>query len=49
MNSHNFIGIRIKKADYFKLPPSMRMQAEGPFVLSTVNGRETFVPAVIIE
>ena len=41
--------IRIKKRDFFRLPASMRPVSDGLMVLSVVNGRETFVRAVIID
>lgn len=50
MNTTNFNAVTIAKEDYFGLPPKMRaLSNKGPMVLSMVNGRETFVPANIIE
>jgi hypothetical protein len=48
MNTANFTGIHISKADYFKLPADMRAIGDGPMVLSMLAGRATFVPAIII-
>lgn len=47
--THYFNTIRIPKSDYFRLPPTMRKQCDGCFVLSKINGVETFVRAELIE
>ena len=49
MNEPNTTGIRITRRDYFRLPASMRMLGEQAMVLSTVNGRQTFVLAIIVD
>lgn len=49
MNNGNSNSVLIRKRDYFRLPPEMRAISGTPMVLSTVNGRATFVPAVIIN
>jgi hypothetical protein len=49
MNTQNTTATKMPKKDYFRLPPEMRMQADGPMVLSVVNGLPTFVRVEIIE
>ena len=49
MNNRNFTEMLISKRDYFALPPEMRQMSDGPMVLATVGGRQTFVRAVIID
>jgi len=49
MNTSDFKGMLISKRDYFALPPSMRQMSDGPMVLATMGGRQTFVRALIIE
>lgn len=45
----NYTVIQMKKRDYFALPDNMRMQSEGPMVLTTRNGQETFVRVYMLE
>ncbi len=52
MNERNSTGsyaVRIRKNDYFRLPAEGRCLEDGPMVLSMLNGRQTFVPAIIID
>lgn len=49
MNTANFTGIRIRKADYFRLPANMRAMSDGPMVLTMLAGWATFVPALILN
>ncbi|HEX7645897.1 MAG TPA: hypothetical protein VF450_00655 [Noviherbaspirillum sp.] len=49
MNNRNFTEIRIRKDDYFRLPAHLRRVDQGPMVLSHVNGKAAFVPAIIIH
>lgn len=50
MNTTNSNAINMSKRDYFALPPNMREQAnDGPLVLTMRNGRETFVPVLMLE
>lgn len=45
----NFTGIHITRRDYFKLPAEMRQIDKGPMVLTSVRGRQIFVPAIITK
>lgn len=49
MYKQNITPLKMQKKDYFRLPADQRMQADGPMVLSVVNGQATFVPVEIIE
>lgn len=42
-------GIYINRRDYFRLPPDMRMVGDCAMVMTMINGRKTFVPAIIVE
>lgn len=47
--NQNYTTIRMTKRDYFALPDFMRKQSEGPLVLATRNGEETFVRVDMLE
>lgn len=49
MNDANFNGIRMSKRDFFRLPANLRQFSDGPMVLATVKGRQTFVRVLIVE
>lgn len=44
----NSNAINITRRDYFNLPPEMRCVGDGPMVLTSICGRSTFVPAIIV-
>lgn len=45
----NYNVIRMTKRDYFALPDNMRKQSEGPLVMATRNGEQTFVRVEMLE
>lgn len=49
MNGINSTGIHIRRLDYFRLPATMRAMGDCAMVLTVLNGRETFVPAIFLE
>ncbi|MEM8519003.1 hypothetical protein [Janthinobacterium sp. CAN_S7] len=49
MNSDNSTGILISRLDYFRLPETMRAMGDCAMVMTMVNGRKTFVRAILLE
>lgn len=47
--NNNYSVIRMTKRDYFALPDNMRKQSEGPLVMATRNGEQTFVRVEMLE
>lgn len=49
IETQNVKHVNIKKGDFFRLPDHCRMIFQGkPFVLSSMGGKDTFLPAVIV-
>lgn len=49
MHSNNTPAIKIRKADFLRLPDDCRAMNNGPMVKTVKGGAETFVPAEIID
>jgi hypothetical protein len=49
MSDSNSNVIRMSKRDFFRLPDGLRQFSDGPMVLTSVGGRQTFVRVVIVE
>ena len=45
----NYNLIQMSKRDYFALPHTMRKQSDGPMVLATRDGEQTFVRVFMLE